>query len=139
MNSAVQKGLHEATWFVDIGAGAGESCVLAAASPKMQRIVAIDANSVEVGKIRGNIALNDLLDRIEVIAKFAGSVDGTTAVCVDALELPGGPGFIKIDVDGAELEVLSGCRKLLTERDVSLLVKTHSGTLEVECIELLRG
>jgi hypothetical protein len=47
------------------------------------------------------------------------------------------PTFVKIDVDGAELEVLDGMRGTLRKVGPSLVVETHSGELEQECAALL--
>lgn len=131
--------MQNATWFIDIGAGAGEMCILAATYPRMKRIVAVDANPVETAKVHENIAHNSMAGRIEVITKYAGPDNSATTVALDTLELPDGQGFIKIDVDGAELDVLKGCHRLLTQREVALLIETHSAALERDCISLLRG
>jgi FkbM family methyltransferase len=57
---------------------------------------------------------------------------------VKAGELPV-PGYIKIDVEGAELAVLAGARALLTDHKPTLFLETHSAELHASCIELLSG
>jgi len=47
------------------------------------------------------------------------------------------PCFMKIDVDGFELDVLEGARTLLQERKVRLLIETHSKQLEQGCQSIL--
>jgi methyltransferase FkbM-like protein len=49
-----------------------------------------------------------------------------------------GRGFIKIDVDGAELDVLRSGPECLSRTGLDLLVETHSSQLEVECTDLLK-
>ena len=50
-----------------------------------------------------------------------------------------GPGFIKVDVDGFELEVLRGAARTFREKCVDLLLETHSPALEQHSIEILQG
>jgi Methyltransferase FkbM domain len=47
------------------------------------------------------------------------------------------PDFIKIDVEGAEVDVLRGAKNTLATRRPSLVVEVHSKALENACIELL--
>lgn len=47
------------------------------------------------------------------------------------------PGFIKIDVEGAEADVIEGARPILTDR-VRLLVAVHSREADSRCTALLR-
>jgi hypothetical protein len=47
------------------------------------------------------------------------------------------PDVIKIDVDRAELSVLSGARELLSARHPHLIIETHSLELEQACGDLL--
>lgn len=49
------------------------------------------------------------------------------------------PDFVKIDVEGGEVAVLSGAVRLLSERQPHLIVETHSPALERECVRLLRA
>jgi methyltransferase FkbM-like protein len=47
------------------------------------------------------------------------------------------PDLIKIDVDSAELEALTGARRILERRHPHLIVQTHGPGLEAGCAELL--
>ncbi len=47
------------------------------------------------------------------------------------------PDFIKIDIEGGELDALQGSRRILEERRPALLVETHSRQLERDCLELV--
>jgi hypothetical protein len=49
----------------------------------------------------------------------------------------GVPGFVKIDVDGGEVEVLRGAERLLVEHRPSLIVETHLQALERQCARFL--
>lgn len=47
------------------------------------------------------------------------------------------PGLIKIDVEGAEVNVLRGASRLLQEENASLLIEVHSPEIGAQCLELL--
>jgi FkbM family methyltransferase len=47
------------------------------------------------------------------------------------------PDVLKVDVEGAELAVLSGARQLLTERPPACIISTHSRELRASCRRLL--
>lgn len=48
------------------------------------------------------------------------------------------PGFVKVDVEGAEAAVLRGARSLLSEARPHLIVEVHHQAIEAECIDMLR-
>jgi hypothetical protein len=76
--------------------------------------------------------------RLIVVEKFAGPVTTADAVAID--DLPVDPlkhGFLKIDVDGAEMAVLEGARTILDRGIVDVLVETHAAALERECVSFL--
>lgn len=47
------------------------------------------------------------------------------------------PDLLKIDVEGAELSVLHGARRLLTQRRPHLVIETHGPEIERRCGDLL--
>ena len=47
------------------------------------------------------------------------------------------PSLIKIDVEGAELEVLMGAKKLLLNHKPSILLSVHSDSLREKCLDYL--
>jgi SAM-dependent methyltransferase len=130
-------------WVIDIGAGTGELCLLMLKDkPKVRRIFAIEPNIDEVQRMKLNFQLNPELDvtKIIVLERRIGARASAEELRLDDfdLELISTPGFIKIDVDGHEIEVLNGGRTFLRGRNIDLLVETHSVALETECIGLLR-
>lgn len=48
------------------------------------------------------------------------------------------PSVVKIDVEGAELAVLEGSRRLLTHHAPTILLSTHSDRLRSDCFRLLQ-
>src|SRR5439155_27157285 len=104
-------------WAVDVGAGHGELCLYLL-----------------------NLHLNgeDTNGRLRVLNKLVGTCPRAEYVTLDSLELDRRKGgFIKIDVDGPECDVLDSGTSLLTEAKVCLLVETHSYSLEQDCTERL--
>jgi hypothetical protein len=71
---------------------------------------------------------------------MVGDSDGARKVRLDSLassvQLPC---FIKMDVDGAEAEILEGAATLNGLGGVRWLIETHSKTLESQCIEQLKA
>jgi FkbM family methyltransferase len=49
------------------------------------------------------------------------------------------PDVLKIDVEGAEMQVLKGAQQLLAEKKPKILLSTHSADLEKLCLELLKS
>lgn len=105
--------------------------------------------------LRMHVALNGLADRVEIVAAAAGAAVGTARFRIDgasganaiAAGLHGAasecievetttidafcerhrtrPDVIKIDVEGAELDVLAGARRVLAQPDLQAFVELH--------------
>ena len=59
---------------------------------------------------------------------------------IDQLQLDlGAKGFLKIDVDGYEVDVLESAKKTLQEAKPDVLVEVHSKQLEAACIDILKA
>ena len=98
--------------------------------------VAVEPNAAAIG-LRRNAQLNGLAGDalLQIKSGFVGTSPG--AIRLDTLASANAElGFIKIDVDGAELDVLRSAQCLLTEKRASYLVETHSRELEVGCRDL---
>lgn len=72
--------------------------------------------------------------KIEIIEKFAGSEETESATTLDRVfanhaSLAGKSGLIKIDVEGAEVEVLRGAERLLDAREHDWLIEIHGAEL----------
>ncbi len=131
-------GCHSA---IDVGACAGEFTLLFLRSPGLQNVIAIEPYPPNLPRLDANLRLNDLDQdpRLSLHTQRLGSdtTDGKT-IRLDDLTIPTtGPVFIKIDVDGGELDVLQSGPTLLQRPDIRLLVETHSVQLERDCLEFL--
>lgn len=152
---------------VDVGANIGYvSCLAALQVGPSGRVVAVEPADDNLAVLRANVRRNRL-DNVEVIAAAAGrqadtrdlfmrggcsavnslyprscyaEVTRVVPVPVVALDdLVGAANLVKIDVEGAELDVLGGMRRLLNAPGMQVLVEWHPllqratgrGTLEL--------
>lgn len=150
--------------FFDIGANVGYFSLLAAklSEPK-GRVYAFEPLPRNIKFIRKHIALNHLAERISVIEAAVSDKSGSAhfdpgastamghiaskgqlevqLVSLDDLYSKGQlpvPDYMKVDVEGAEYEVLNGARKILqTERPI-LFLDTHTRSAHAKTVALLQ-
>ena len=105
-------------------------------------VVSVECDPASVEQMKENFALNPLLTpRLVAWAAAAASAtdEATGTVTLDDLaERTFVPDVVKIDVEGAEADVLAGAGRILTERRPGLIVEVHSPEVEQECLEILR-
>jgi FkbM family methyltransferase len=143
----------------DIGANVGLYTLLFAARGK--QVVAFEPIPRNIQFLSRTVAINQL-DNVTImpcavssssrLVKFAGGInwaegkiseDGSQpAVAISCDDFVRTyetiPEIIKIDVEGAELDVLHGAQVTLTTHRPVLLLSTHSNDLRDQCFELLR-
>lgn len=125
-----------ASWMIDIGAGWGEMVALFALRSQASPIWAVEPMPEFREHIRDTLALNGCSATVELLTDYIG----TQALRLDSFPTPpNGRGFIKIDVDGAEIDVLRSGQKLLRERRPMILLETHSVDLERQSIAFLKA
>lgn len=78
-------------------------------------------------------------ERVEIRqAWVTDASDGNGRVSLDDFATDAQPpDLLKIDVEGAEYDVLRGARRLLVESRPDLVIEVHSQLLEHQCLELL--
>lgn len=97
-----------------------------------------------LARMHRNLKLNPAISgRVHIIQSFISNQNIGGPEPVDSLDklvedgrIPV-PDFIKMDVEGAELEALHGALRLLRERKPHMLVETHTRQLGTECMTLL--
>jgi hypothetical protein len=142
-NRAIRSVLHRAKWMVDIGAGHGELSILFKRAGAA--VFAVEPLARGGYDIYENLMANSIsVDDIRVIEKYIGDIKELEEKwALDGMALDSIPvdrsffGFIKIDTDGHELNVLRSGLALLANARPALLVETHSVELERDCIALL--
>lgn len=126
----------------DVGAQFGyDALILAKLSGA--RVASIECDAGVIPELRRNIESNPTLrDHIELIDGFVAATTDPArgTVALDDLAYGGGlfvPDFIKMDIEGGELDALMGSRRILEERRPDLLIETHSAQLEAECLDFV--
>lgn len=119
---------------IDVGANDGYY-TLAFLASGVERVIACEPGPV-VESLIGNARLNgwDLGDHLTVVRSLIGRGEG----CVRLAKLLEGlprPILVKVDVDGAEVDVLESASGAESLEDVYWIVETHSGDLERACID----
>ncbi len=138
----------------DVGANVGAYTVLFAGwTGAAGRVFAFEPAPAALVGLRQHVALNDLGDRVEIVPAAAAEATGTAKFQIDgasganALALDGvsaatidvdtmsldafcdrrqlRPDVVKIDVEGAELDVLKGARRLLSSAETQVFLELH--------------
>lgn len=129
----IRKAAKIARWVIDIGAGGGEHSLFFGLKTEANPIIAVEPWSADL--LRRNIDLNHSRN-IEVLAKYLGTK--ADQIRLDSFSVPRQvTGFIKLDTDGAEFDILKSGEGLLREAGPLLLVETHSAALERDCSDFL--
>jgi len=129
--------------FADVGSNIGTYAI--AAARRGAQVTAFEPNPPVANQLRRNVVLNRVADRVTVyelaVARRAGTVrlreegpggcmttvDEAGEIIVEAAPLEGRFDLVKIDVEGAELEVLAGARPILepSHRPRSIYIEVH--------------
>lgn len=137
---ALRGAARGARMLLDVGAAEGMYTLFFMARSGVRRVIAFEPTD-RGEALRRNLRLNGLGDdaRLEVRGEFVGAADGPGMVRLDSLlgqaEFPL---VVKVDVEGAEADVLRGAAGLLGRGDTTWLIETHSAELERECVAILR-
>jgi FkbM family methyltransferase len=165
IQEALVRSLGPGMVFFDIGANAGFFTLVGAKRVGSSgRVVAFDPMPENIDSIREQIELNNLKNcRAELLA--LGEVEGVAPFCFDRpgssiahLGSPSDgeqsidvrvttldsisennwiPDFIKMDVEGAEVRVLEGARRLLREKGPGWLIELHGSECTSRVISIL--
>ena len=122
--------------FCDVGANDGWYGLLARKHNPQVSIVAMEADAKWEPLAREHFRLNRFSDApIRWLNEFCG----TTAYPLDrALAGASEPIFIKMDIEGGELDALKSGEATLASKDCSLIVEIHSPQLEEQCTQWLQ-
>jgi hypothetical protein len=133
-----REALRGAELVLDVGGYIGYDALMFAANCP-GRVITFEPDERRLPALRDNVAQNpSLAPRITVNPTAVGLSDGNGATTLGAISASAGvPDFIKIDIDGGELDALRGGLELLRTRRPHLIVETHSLELEQACGSLL--
>jgi hypothetical protein len=125
---------------IDIGAANGEYTLFFLKCTNASMVYAFEPDATVIAHLKDNLALNrDIVSgrlRISTDRLGRSNLNGLSQLdsVVEGIRLPC---FIKMDVDGAELDILSGAMAINALPDVRWLIETHSSDLESECVSRL--
>jgi hypothetical protein len=122
----------------DVGAASGVQ-TLALARLTGAMTVAFEPDTQAVAALERHIGLNPTLMpliRVERVVVGDASRDGVVALDDYVSDHPP-PTLLKVDVEGAEADVLRGAKRLLNEHRPHVVVETHAADLERACGDLL--
>ncbi len=138
----INRSFKKSNWFIDIGSGDGELCILFLKSTLVSKVYAFDPLINSTDQMKNDMLRNGISkdSRLIVSNKLVGNNQNENYIKMDNIEVDYNKnGFIKIDVEGSELDVLESGKSLLNYDKVDLLIETHSKQLEDECITYLRN
>lgn len=125
---------------IDIGVAYGEYTLYFLTKTQANKVFAFEPDVSLFPYLYENLKLNGLerSERLMLSNKFLGLSESERIVRLDSLsDSVQAPCFIKMDVDGAEEEILKGANKINSLAGVRWLIETHSRDLEVACEEIL--
>ena len=161
---AFEKGIRPGDVFFDIGANVGYYSLMAAKlSEPNGKVVAFEPLPRNIAYIQKHVAINKLGDHIKVVEAAVSDRNGTAffdlssstskghiagegelevrTVSLDELvesgEIPT-PDVMKVDVEGAEADVLQGARKILSSRHPVLYLDTHDREAHNKTVTILK-
>ena len=71
------------------------------------------------------LTFRDYLDKIVFCQKYLGNVDGGNTITLDSLVGDGRVDFIKMDIEGAEIDALKGAEKVFRNNDIRCSVCSY--------------
>jgi FkbM family methyltransferase len=139
---------YDGSAFLDVGANVGNHTLYAAVVLKAPRVIAVEPNEAAAKILELNILLNALGERVEILRYGFSSraatasigfspelnlgatrlVEGEGSIRLDAGDnlIREDVGFIKIDTEGFELDVLAGLAGTITRCRPTLFVEVES-------------
>lgn len=127
---------------VDIGASQGEFTIFLLKVVGAKTVLAFEPDSEHRDTFQANLKENGLDGdkRLQVVRKYLGQRENNEWTTLNSFaNVLREPVFIKMDVDGGEVDLLLGGGELLNLARVRLLIETHSAELEKQCIKILEN
>lgn len=121
----------------DVGGDVG-FYTLALARLSGERVVVFDPSPISIGTMRANFARNQYA--ITIVEAAVGAGDGSGRTTIDAAaRIHFVPDFIKMDIEGAEVDALSGATDVLAGRRPHLIIEVHGRAEESACEKILNA
>jgi hypothetical protein len=125
---------------LDIGSYDGYYSLIYRKYNKEGGIFACEAGERIIDQLKENYKMNsEVSNAFQVVNSFIGNKEGKDMTCIDSIcrDFYGKNILFKIDVEGAELEVLKGGLTTFKKNNSKFIIETHSKELESKCFQLL--
>lgn len=126
---------------IDVGGSVGYYTLFFLTKTPAKQVFCYEPDPDCQEKIASNLRLNGLDGdpRLRFAKKLVGSRESDDQTTLDSIaNQVVGPCLIKIDVEGAEIDVLNGARQLIARAGIRWIIETHSADLERECVKVMR-
>jgi predicted RNA methylase len=125
--------------FVDVGAAHGMLTLYALARTEASTVLAFEPDEPARSELHRNFRLNNRsVEEILLSDDFVGArSDDRTSTLDSYASHVDEPCFVKLDVEGAEANVLHGATDLLAATDVRWIIETHGESVESTCLDVL--
>lgn len=125
---------------IDVGANDGWYSLFFAARENITKVVSCEPDPQYEEAFMHNFKINPQVNsaKVKSLRCFVGTAPEANFTTIDqiATDLPE-PVLLKIDVDGAEMDVLRSAAETLRNKNVLVVLETHSLQLEKECTAFL--
>lgn len=122
--------------FADVGASDGWYALLARKYNRNVRIIAFEPDASLAAEAQEHFRLNGLVQDESI--KWIPDFCGTKGVPLDdVLKDAPEPIFLKIDIEGGELDALTSGTKTIEQKRCLIIVETHSQDMEIRCRQFL--
>ena len=141
LHAAVRELSANVSTALDVGAADGSYVLYFLARTPAARVFAFEPDSGARTALGTNLALNGFsaCRRLRLFDRPVGDRTPGRLVLDDLLHEITLPAVVKVDVEGAEADVLRGAAALVRRGGVAWVIETHSEALEAECLTILRG
>ncbi len=125
----LRKAGRKARTVVDVGAGYGELTVWALCQPKVEKVLSYEPDEIRWPVLAENLRANGFSRdaRLQLVKDFLTP----SRARQDLQSLPE-PVLLKLDVEGAEREILEILHDLLREKSLLIMVEVHSAAIRQE-------
>ena len=139
-NSWLKEAGAKARSLVDVGTGCGELAIWGLRQPKIERVLAYDASPQRWPVFEENLRLNGMTEdeRLTAVADYFPA-DGDPQIVIGLMAALPEPVLLKIDVDGGEAAILRHMQPVLKDKEMLIMIETHSQALDASCFEILSG
>jgi hypothetical protein len=132
--ASFRRGVRQCAKYIELGASDGYYCAVARRENSAAPMIAFEPQKRFESIARENFERNGLsTENYDWRVDLGGTTENPLSEALDG----DGPFFIKIDIDGGELEALRSTDGILERFKGTLLVEVHSPQLKSQCLEFL--